>query len=436
MAPVVGSLPARVLLNGEPMRTSFHRFVTGASLLASLALVRVGHAADPGMDAFVREVLARNPSVRAEGFRRDASRREATAEGLLPDPIASVMVDRFPEHMGGEMPMIRYQLQQMVPWPGKLGFMRSAAESRADGASAIEEIRKLDVALEAKRAWLMLVLNRRQREINRISFGLLTTIAGAASARYGSGTGSHHELARAEVERNAIEVERVSLEGQRVSIVAMLNALRNVPAAVTITDPALAETNVPPLADNELMDEALRGRPELKQMQAMVREMLTMADLARRERYPDLMVGAWFNQMIGGPDTAGAMVGVTIPVFGMARQGRRATALDLRSNSGREDAEAMVAMIRFEIADAVRKVETATRTLEFIRHTAAPRAMESFEVALASYSTGTGDITALLESRRALQSIELVQAQAVATRETAIAELERALGGHLPGVVQ
>jgi outer membrane protein, heavy metal efflux system len=412
------------------MRASFHRTVTGALLLTSLTLTALGQAADAGMDAFVAEVLARNPSIRAEGLRREASRREATAEGLLPDPVASVMVDRVPERMGGEMPMIRYQVQQMVPWPGKLGFMRSAAESRANGASAFEEIRRLDVALEARRGWLMLVLNRRQREINRISFGLLTSIAGAASARYGAGTGGHHELARAEVERNAVEVERVSLEGQRLSMIAMLNALRNMPAETPIGDPQLAESPSLKRSDTELVNEAIRARPEIKRMDAMVREMRTMADLARRERYPDLMVGGWFNQMIGGPNTAGAMIGVTIPVFGIARQNRRATGLDLRSNSGREDIDAMAAMIRFEIIDAVRKVETATRTVEFIRGAAAPRAMESFEVALASYSTGTGDITALLESRRALQAVELAQSQALVTREIAIAELERALGGH------
>jgi cobalt-zinc-cadmium efflux system outer membrane protein len=418
------------------MSAFFRRAMRGALLLAGLTLAGVGHAADPGMDAFVREVLARNPSVRAEGLRRDASRREASAEGLPPDPVASVMVDRVPERMGGEMPMIRYQVQQMVPWPGKLDFMRSAAESRADGASSFEEIRRLDVALDAKRGWLMLVLNRRQREINRISFGLLTSIAGAASARYGAGTGSHHELARAEVERNAVEVERVSLEGQRVSMVAMLNALRNMPVDASIDDPRVAESPSPRLSDAELVNEAIRARPEIKRMEAMVREMRTMADLARRERYPDLMVGGWFNQMIGAPSTAGAMVGVTIPVFGIARQNRRGAALDLRSNSGREDIDTMLAMIRFEIADASRKVETATRTLEFIRVMAAPRAMESFEVALASYSTGTGDITALLESRRALQAVELAQAQASVARETAIAELERALGGRFPQVSQ
>jgi outer membrane protein TolC len=404
-------------------------------LMASLTLAHVGHAQSSGMDAFVREVLSRNPSLRAEALRRDASRQGAKAEGLWPDPVASVMVDRVPEHAGAtEMPMIRYQVQQMLPWPGKLGMMRSAAESQADEASASEQVRKLDLVLDAKRAWLMLLLNRRQREINRVSFGLLTSIASAAAARYGAGTGGHHELARADVERNAVEVEKVALDGERVSVVAMLNALRNLPADAPIADPEPFESSPLKVNAPDLVNTALRERPEVKRMEAMVREMGSMADLARRERYPDLMVGAWFNQMIGEPSSAGAMVGVAVPVFGIRRQNRRAGAFDLRSSSAQSDVDAMRAMVRFEVADASRKVETATREVEFLRAIASPRAHESFEVSLASYATGGADMTALLEARRALQAVELATVQAVVSREMALAELERATGGRGPEV--
>ena len=136
-------------------------------VLAALGLGRSAHATDASMAAFVQEVVTRNPSLRSAGLLRDASRQQATAEGLWPDPTASIMVDRVPAHKGADMPMIRYQLQQMVPWPGKLDMMRSAAESQAAGASASEQVRRLDLMLDAKRGWLMLPLNRRQREINR-----------------------------------------------------------------------------------------------------------------------------------------------------------------------------------------------------------------------------------------------------------------------------
>jgi outer membrane protein TolC len=395
--------------------------------------VTAAQASDGPMDRFVGEVLARNPSLKARVQLRESARTNATAEGLLPDPLVSVMVDQVPNHgEAGEMPMIRYQVNQMVPWPGKLGLMRSAAERQAEQAGASEEQRKLDLVLEAKRGFLMLVLNRQRRDTNRVSYGLLTTIASTAAARYGAGTAGHHEVARAEVERNALEVERVALEGERASIVAMLNALRYERTDAPMADPAPFETPDPSLQVDRLVDAAVRQRPELRGMDAMRRENQAMADLARRERYPDFMVGAWFNQMIGEPDTVGAMVGFTVPIFGIARQGRRASALDLRSASATSDLDAMRAMIGFEIADASRKVATAARTVDFTRTVGVPRARESFEVALAAYATGTLELTGLLEARRALQTTELALAQAQVEHEAAIAELERALGGRLP----
>jgi outer membrane protein TolC len=128
------------------------------------------------------------------------------------------------------------------------------------------------------------------------------------------------------------------------------------------------------------------------------------------------------------------MLGVTIPVAGITRQNRRAGALDGKSNAATSEVDAMRAMIQFEVADAIRKVQTTTREVEFLRTVAAPRAHESFEVALAAYATGSADMTALLEARRALQAVELAAVQAVVSREIAIAELERALGVRGPEV--
>ena len=397
-------------------------------LLFAVLLTPPARAAPAELDAFVREVLSRSPSLHGDRLRHDSLLKESTAEGLWPDPMATVMVDRVPAVHGGEAAMIRYQLQQMLPWPGKLGMMRSGAEWRAKGAAATVEVRRLDLVVEARRGWLMLLLNEQKRQINRASYDLLTSIARAAGARYAGGTGGHHELVRAEVERNSLDVEKVAFDGERVSIVAMLNALRNARVDEPIKDPEPFESPVQELILASLIDQALRQRPELRQMETMRRETQVMADLARRERYPDLMVGAWWNQMIGMPDTAGAMLGVTLPVVGVTRQNRQARALDVRADSVSQDVEAMRAMIRFEVADAVRKIQTADRSLEFLRAVALPKAKENIEVSLAAYSTGAVDMVGLLESRRALQAAQLAIVEAQVEREMAWAELDRAIG--------
>lgn len=406
-----------------------------AAVSALLLLIPGGaFAADPPLTRFIAEVLQRNLSLRARALDRAGAQQEASAAGVYPDPQLAVMVDNVPERMGGDMPMVRYQLSQMVPWPGKLGLMEQAMARRADGRAALARVRALDVEQEAKRAYWMLCLNWGLRQLNHSSRELLTTVANAALARYSAGVGGHHEVVRTEVERNAVDVEAVDLEGERISIVAMMNALRNQPAETPFGDPALPDAAdvgvIPPLA--ELTRLAEDRRPELDTMRAMQREETTMAGLARRERLPDFMASLWYDQNIGSPDAGGLMVGATLPLFNITRQNRRARAADLRAASAQQDLQAMQAMIRFEVADARRRLETASRTLDLVTKVAAPRAQQSFASSLSAFSTGTVDIVGVMDAWRALQSVEQARVQALVGRATALVDVERAIAGPLP----
>lgn len=400
-----------------------------ALLAASAVATASGPAlADEGSDAFVRDVLAQNPGLRAGALRRDSFKEEAVASGKWPDPSVAVMVDRIPNGMV-EMPMVRYQLSQMVMWPGKLGLMRSAVERQGDAAAADLDARRLELRLAARRGYAMLRFNAKRREVNRANRSLGATIANAALGRYSSGVGGHHEVARAQVEVNALDVELVNLEGERTSMLAMLNSLRNQPVDAAVPEPKPTTPARPDFALASLTEQAMRDRPEFRGMKAMQNEATAMAELARKEPYPDFMGSVWFNQMIGAPNTMGFMVGATLPVFGVSRADHRARAFDARAQASGEDQAAMRAMIRYEVADALNKVQTASRQLELVETVALPKTRESFEASLGGYGSGTVDIVGVLDARRALQNAELARAEAQANLEVALAELERAVGG-------
>lgn len=409
-----------------------------AFLLATASAFTAAPAAarDPALDSYVAEVISKSPSIRARSQRRDAALEDARASGRWPDPRVTVMVDRVPSSsMTAQTmpPMIQYGVQQMVPWPGKLQFARDAAESQAEQAGSEVETRRLDLAFEAKRAYWMLALNVRRRAVNRASRALAATLADATLGRYGTGLGGHHDVARAQVEVTALDVQHVDLEGERASTVAMMNALRNEPSETPFADPGPVFSAPVRLDHAKLADRALAARPELKGMRAMQSEAIAMASLERRERYPDVMGGLWYNQMIGMPDSGGAMIGATIPIFGYARQTHRAAAFDARAESASEERAAMRAMIRFEVTDAIVGVETATRQVELVSSVAIPRARESFQASLAAFGSGSADIIGVLDARRSLQQAELVLAEAEVRRELAMANLERAVGGSVGG---
>ena len=88
----------------------------------------------------------------------------------------------------------------------------------------------------------------------------------------------------------------------------------------------------------------------------------------------------------------------------------------------------MRAMIRFEVADALVRVQTTSRRVELIDTVVLPKARESFESSLAGYGAGTVDLIGLLDARRSLQTSSLMVAEARVEREVALAELERAVG--------
>ena len=435
LAVLAGLVPVTLLELWKLVRRTRGRATTMAIGAAALLLTLLGSrpalAADPALNAFVTEVLAQNPGLKARTLERESVLRDASAAGLFPDPEVAIMVDRLPERMGGEMPMVRYQVSQMLPWPGKLGLMEDVLKRRADGKAALARAQQVDLVREAKRAYFMLALNAGLRQVNHASHDLLTTIAKSALARYGAGVGGHHEVVRAEVERNALDIEALDLEGDRVSTIAMLNALRNTAADLDFPDPPLpttsADSRLPRIA--ELMRLAEARRSELSAMRAMQREESTMAALSRRERYPDFMTSVWYNQMLGAPGTAGVMVGATIPIFNVRRQNRRAEASDLRASSAGNDLAAMRAMIRFEVADALRRLDTANRTLDLIVNIAAPRAQQSFSSSLSGYSTATVDLVGVLEAWRALQSVERARVETLVARAVALADIEHAVAG-------
>ena len=401
--------------------------------IAALAAPLAASAEPTSADALVREVLDRNPSVRARVLRRDALGSEARAAGIYPDPQVFVMVDRIPQSHAAEMPMMRYQVTQMFPWPGKLGLMQTAVERQRDGSGAELDLRKLDLRLDAKRAYYMLILNGKRREVNRASRSLAVTIAQAAIGRYSTGLGGHHDVVRAQVEVNALDVELTNLDGERSTTVAMINALRDRPFDEPTGDPQLVPSAQTDETVAGLIERANAQRPELRGMRAMQSEATAMADLARRERYPDVMGSVWMNQFFGAPPSAGGMIGVTIPVFGISRQGYRAGAFDARAQGASQDAGAMRAMIRFEVAAAVVRVQTIARRVELVETIVLPKARESLEVSLAGYGASTLDVLSLLDARRSLQSASLALAEAQVEREVALAELERAVGAPIRG---
>lgn len=94
------------------------------------------------LEQYVAQVREANPNLKAFQLRASAQQERISPAATWDDPFFAVGPDEIP-FSGGNGSVLRFQLSQSVPFPGKLGARKKAAELRADGAQADLETEKL-----------------------------------------------------------------------------------------------------------------------------------------------------------------------------------------------------------------------------------------------------------------------------------------------------
>jgi len=95
----------------------------------------------------------------------------------------------------------------------------------------------------------------------------------------------------------------------------MVNTLLDRPASAPVGERSAIWSPPINVDRDKIVNDALERRPELREMAAMGAAEHAMADVARREYYPDVMVGGLYDlRTMGGADTLGAMIGINLPI--------------------------------------------------------------------------------------------------------------------------
>ena len=400
-------------------------------LLVALGLP-TARAQEPGAPLRLEELTAavkqRNPSAAAAARRVEAARIAIARARALPDPFAQVMVEDVPLRITGGMPMLRVQASQMFPWFGKRDRMAAVAAPESEASAARADAVVLDLVSESRRLYQQLVLNRAARQLNREQRAIVDTVVQVAMVRLRTGTGSHHDVLKMQTEASMLDDGLIMLETDRREMAAMVNALLDRDAAQPVGEPEETWTPAFAIDRKRLTDLALGRRPELREMRSMEAAERAMAAVARREYYPDLMLGALYDVRRDQEDAIGAMIGISVPLWIGSRQRLDARAAETRAAAVALERAAMAAMVRSEIERHATRVEAAARRLALLDSQFLPRAQQTFDSAMAAFPTGTVDALELLDALRALVDQRLNRVAVRVQRELAFVDLERAAG--------
>lgn len=133
----------------------------------------------------VREALAGNPEIAAQGSAMIMFERRIPQAGALPDPELSVMLMEFPGFRLNEAMSTNLELMQMIPFPTKLGTRKELARVQTEHAHHDYLEKALSVVTELKSAVAMLWFARTSLQFNKENQDLARQILKSAETQIG-----------------------------------------------------------------------------------------------------------------------------------------------------------------------------------------------------------------------------------------------------------
>ncbi len=409
--PIASTLP-RPQQNGSPADTSY------------------------SVEAFVNEVLQKNPRLQAYKTRIQSSEARVPQATAWDDPqvgvefYATPVTSANPFRDGMETD---YSLQQAIPLFGQKSLMGDVARANVrmteQSAAAVER----NLIAEAKRGYAMLYSAQRRLDVNEENQRLLRQIIESARAKYSVGLTSQGDVLKVQVELAKLQNERSTLQQELIAAEAMINALRSVPSntrierAVDLT-PLLFKGSL-----DDLMNRSLSDRPELRGMKYEIEMNNAELSVSKRMRFPELMLRGTYKQMKEGTNQWAAMVGINIPLapWGIGKYSGKIEESELNVRSSEQSLLDMQNMVRAEVSDTYAKVQSRWQQIDRYQQTILPQADQSLQSTLAAYQTDKADFLSLLDTYRLVQMFKMEYYMVVGEYYSNLAALERAIGSDL-----
>ncbi|MBI1860910.1 MAG: TolC family protein [Deltaproteobacteria bacterium] len=376
-------------------------------LTICLVLFREAAANTLSLESFLTEVKQSNPTLQSVQFQAEALRHRVGPSQAWDDPFFAIGPDQIPlDGSGGSM--LRFQLSQTIPFPGKSGAKGVAAEQRFSAAQAGAETATREITVLATQAFYRAFFNQRSIELNKNLKSLLSGAVESTRARYQTGDASHHDWLLARVELSVLEVERLRLDREGHTLRALLNELRNRPPELPI--------KIAPVVFGDLVNEAppdLNAQPELKALEASVSLSEAERRYARLSYFPDFvlqgmaMTPTAMDGMGGQKSSWGVMVGVSLPLYFWGKQTELSAAAENSRSAALAEKRGLENRLNSEIIDAQEQLKTARDVITLYKTEVLPSTEIALENAKVGYAAKRLPLTQFIDTLKVKRTQEL-----------------------------
>ena len=393
-------------------------------LLAAPAIAQTGATNSLSLQAAMDRAFAANPTIAAARLSRaiNVAGRAVAAEYLNPEVTVEIEKETPKQALGFVMPLELGGKRAKRIAVSEAAIRTGEAELSATIAQVRNDVRRtyFDVAVAQER----LVILQELRDLSR-------RVRDSAQARFESGESPRLEVLQADLAVAAAENEATAAEAAVIASTSKLNAVLGLQIDTRQQLTTALDVGGPVTTD-VVMDLARTGSSELAVFDRRIAEQRAKVALAQALRAPDLMPGAALTHDAQPEFTYGWRAGliITLPIFTSHKAGVLVEESTLAQLNAQR--EATLLRITGDVTAATAIAEAQRLAYMRYRDAILPQAQQVEQLAQDAYQFGQTGIAALLQALQASRDVRLRAVDAAAQFQTALADLERAIGTPLP----
>src|SRR5262245_56922649 len=409
-------------------RRGIPRFATSICLIALLvaapAVAQTTAANALSLQSAMERAFAANPTLAAARLSREINLAglAVARERLNPEAIVEFEKETPKQAFGFVMPLELGGKRAKRIAVSEAAIRTGDAELSAIIAQVRNDVRRtyFDVAVAQER----LVILQELRDLSR-------RVRDSAQARFESGESPRLEVLQADLAVAAAENEATAAEAAVIASTSKLNAVLGLPLETRQQLTTALDVGGPVTAD-VVMELARTGSSELAVFDRRIAEQRAKVALAQALRVPDLIPGAALTHDAQPEFTYGWRAGliITLPIFTSHKAGVLVEESTLAQLNAQR--EATLLRITGDVTAAAAVAEAQRLAYMRYRDVILPQAQQVEQLAQDSYDLGQTGIAALLQALQASRDVRLRAVDTAAQFQTALADLERAIGTPLP----
>jgi outer membrane protein TolC len=327
-----------------------------------------------------------------------------------------------------------FMFSQTIPGSGKRELRFEGAAQAVDVAEAELESKTLDITGRVRAAFYDLLRNNDELRLHDEQIALAEQAVAAARIKYTVGRVPQQDVLKAQVGLTRLTEHLVMFIQDGDLARSRLNTLMGRDPATPLDVRGDYSTPRALPSITELQQIALVHRPELRAIQAAVRQSETRVQLAAKNYKPDITIGAGYMLMPSGSTNRNAYMAelsLNLPWLNRSKHDAEIEEAQSQVNAQRAGIQTQRAMILQEIQEAFIRANSAARLAELYRDTLRPQAQATLRSASAAYQTDQTDFLNLIDSQNTVLDVEYSYYRALSDFDGRIADLERAIGTSL-----